>query len=233
MRKKMISPIFALFPKRCVFCGRLISASRDYCDSCEGKIRRVEEPSCPKCGRGKEFCRCGSRRRFYSSLVAPFYFEGVVRRGIHHFKFSNALHSADYFAASMVNTVKSKYADAVFDEVLCVPMTQKAGKRRGYNQSALLSQKVAQAIGVKYREDLLIKIYETDCQHGLNFFMRKGNLTGVFDVSQPAEVEGKRILLIDDIATSGETLDECAKMLYLYGAAEIRALTLALTKAGK
>lgn len=233
MKEKIISPLLALFPKRCVFCGRLIPASCDYCDTCEEKISRIEEPICSVCGMGKEFCRCRSKGRFCSKLASPFYYESAVRSGIHRFKFRNAFRSADYFARQMTDTVRARYGDKAFDCVLCVPMTEKSSKRRGYNQSALLSQRVAQAIGAEFRPDLLVKLYETGSQHGLNFYMRKGNLTGVFDVSQPDEIAGKTVLLIDDVATSGETLDECAKMLYLYDAAEICGLTLAITKGKK
>lgn len=229
MRHKLRLPIYALYPKRCVFCGRLIAASQDYCDVCAKDISCVEEPTCPLCGSGKKRCSCGGRRRFFSRIAAPFYFEGAVRHGIHRFKFRGAFRSADYFARKMAETARAKYADICFDMVLCVPMTRKSSKKRGYNQSVLLSQKVAESIGVPFCEDLLIKLYETESQHGLKHFLRKGNLTGVFDVSRAEEVNGKNILLIDDVKTSGETLDECAKMLYLYDAAQICALTLALT----
>ena len=78
-----------------------------------------------------------------------------------------------------------------------------------------------------------MKIYETDKQHGLKHYLRKGNLTGVFDVKNPDDVAGKTILLCDDISTTGETLNECAKMLWLYGAKEIYCISVALTKAKK
>ena len=74
------------------------------------------------------------------------------------------------------------------------------------------------------------KIYETEKQHGLNYYLRRGNLTGVFDSDSPGEIKDKTILLCDDISTSGETLNKCAKMLWLYGAKDVYCITLALTK---
>ena len=77
------------------------------------------------------------------------------------------------------------------------------------------------------------KLYETRPQHGISYLFRKGNLTGVFDVGNPDAVRGKKILLCDDISTSGETFNECAKMLWLNGAEKVCCICLALTKSKK
>ena len=112
-------------------------------------------------------------------------------------------------------------------------MTKKSQKDRGYNQCELLAKGISENTGINYKNGVLVKLYETDKQHGLKLFMRKGNLSGVFDVKNPSEVEGKTVLICDDISTTGETLNECAKMLWLYGAAEIYGISLALTKREK
>lgn len=130
----------------------------------------------------------------------------------------------------MAETVKEKFGNIDFDYITEVPMTQKSLKQRGYNQCFLLARGISERLGIEHKPQILKKLYETDKQHIISFYLRKGNLTGVFDVCNPEEVKDKTILLCDDISTSGETLNECAKMLWLHGAKEIYCITVALTE---
>ena len=109
-------------------------------------------------------------------------------------------------------------------------MTKRAVGKRGYNQCTLLAKEAAKLTGSEYIPAVIKKIYETDTQHRLSAIRRRGNLAGVFDVGEPGLVNGKTILLVDDISTSGETFNECAKMLWLYGADSVYCAALALTK---
>lgn len=233
MAEQKLLSIYALFPKRCVFCGELISPHREYCDSCATQISVVDLPICPKCGRGKPHCSCRSHSRFYDRLSAPYYYERAVRNGIHRLKFRGNKRNSSFFARRMCEAYARDYSDLHFDYSACVPSTAWAVKERGYNQSELLAKSVSERLGVEYCAGMLVKLYETTSQHSIGVLRRKGNLTGVFDVAPQFNVEGKSILLIDDVATSGETLDECAKMLYLHGAKSICCLTIALTKEKK
>ena len=138
--------------------------------------------------------------------------------------------NSEAFAAEMAKTVSERYSGIRFDYITEVPITKRAVKERGYNQCALLAENLSRICGIPYRQGILKKIYETEKQHGLNYYLRRGNLTGVFDSGFPDEIKDKTILLCDDISTSGETLNECAKMLWLYGAEDIYCITAALTK---
>lgn len=223
-------PAFSLLPRRCAYCGKAVTADVLMCTECKSKVSRIEGEICKNCGREKKICSCKKSANYYSSIAAPFYFEGVVRKGMHAFKFRKCPHNSEAYASEMAKTVAKRFENISFDYITEVPMTKKRLKKRGYNQCALLSKGISDKMGIEYRGDILKKLYETGNQHGLNYYLRKGNLTGVFDVVDPDEVKDKTILLCDDISTSGETLNECAKMLWLYGAKEIYCIAAALTK---
>lgn len=225
--------LYSLLPNRCAYCGRVIPSNVLQCTDCEKNLPRVTEEICRKCGRGTEFCSCKGAEMYFESLVAPFYFEGNVRKGMHAFKFRKSPDNAKAYSIEMAEAVKNRLSDVSFDFITEVPMTGKSIKKRGYNQCALLAENISGLIGVEYKPNLLAKLYETDIQHGLSYHLRKGNLTGVFDVPEPILIKDKTVLICDDISTSGETFNECAKMLWLHGAKEIYCVAAALTKSKK
>lgn len=218
-----------LYPQRCAYCGKVVSANELTCDECSAYLPRISGEICNKCGREKSQCSCKKAEKFYNGIVAPFYFVGNVRKGIHAFKFRNCPENAEAYGKEMAETVKKRYPHINFDYITEIPASQKSLKERGYNQCTLLAKRISENTGIEFRSNVLSKIYETEKQHGLKLYMRKGNLSGVFEVKNPNDVEGKTILLCDDISTSGETLNECAKMLWLYGAKEIYCVSVALT----
>ncbi len=221
--------VLLFFPRRCAYCGKVISASRMMCVKCEKELPRINGTTCIKCGREKDKCSCKGAEKYFVSLAAPFNFSGCVRNGIHAFKFRKGLRNYQSYSSEMARTVKQKFAGIDFDYITEVPMTDKSIKQRGYNQCSWLAEGISEKLNLEHKSDVLKKCYETKKQHGLNYYLRKGNLTGVFEVSTPEDVEGKTILLCDDISTSGETLNECSKMLWLHGAKEIYCITVALT----
>lgn len=222
----------SLYPQRCAYCGKVISAERFACDSCQKVLPRIKDEICFRCGRGIKFCSCKGEKYFVSQ-VASFYYEGVVRNGLHRFKFRNGRQNAEAFCIEMVKTVSERYADVTFDCIVAVPMTKKSIRQRGYNQIDLLCRGLEERLGIRYEKDALIKLYETGKQHGISLILRKGNLTGVFDVPEPEMIKDKVVLLCDDISTTGETFNECAKMLWLCGAKEVHCISIALTKQNK
>ena len=128
----------------------------------------------------------------------------------------------------MAQTCRKRYGDIEFDYVAYVPMDKKREKQRGFNQSMLLAKGIAEELNIPFGKNLLVKLYRTDVQHELNEVERKGNLLGAFDVSSAYNLEGRTVLLVDDVKTSGATLNECGKMLYLNGAERVFCLTAAL-----
>ena len=222
----------SLFPQRCAYCGEVVAVSEYACEDCLKILPRIEGDVCSRCGREKNDCACGGEK-YFDSVTAPFRYEGVVRRGLHVFKFRRGIQNSEAFCFEMAEAVRCRYPDKKFDYIIPVPMTKKSVRKRGYNQVGILADGLSEHLGIPVRKDIVMKIYETDKQHGISYILRKGNLTGVFDVVNPDCVAGKRILLCDDISTSGETFNECAKMLWLSDAAEICCVSLALTNSAK
>lgn len=232
--KKLIESFFlALFPRRCAYCGKVIPSDEFSCKACEKSLPRIEKDICIKCGREKDICSCKKSEKYFNALVAPFYFEGNVRKGLHIFKFRNGKQNYEAYCEEMAETFRKHYDGIKFDYVVSVPMTEKSRKKRGFDQCALLAKKLSELIDIECFPDALKKIYKTDIQHDLAYIFRKGNLAGAFDVADSEKINGKTFLLVDDISTSSETLDECSKMLWLNGADAIYCITVAVTKRNK
>ena len=225
--------ISSLFPKRCAYCGKIIAGDKTSCEDCRNNLPLIKGKLCIKCGREKSKCTCKGHENYYDGICAPFYFSGNVRKGVHRFKFRNSVESADEFAFQMSETVSDIYNDIVFNYITEVPITDKAKSIRGYNQSSIIAEKISRRLEIEYKPNVIKKIYETQKQHNLSFYLRKGNLTGVFDIPEPEMVKDKTILLVDDISTTGETLNECSKMLWLNGAKAVYCVTIALTELKK
>lgn len=219
----------ALFPRRCAYCGNVISSEKICCDECAVSLPRITGEVCVKCGREKSECSCKKSEKYFNSIAAPFYFTGKVRKGIHAYKFRHWRNSAEVFGLEMAKTVNERFGGIVFDYIVAVPLAEKSRKERGYNQCELLADELSKHLGFEHRKDVLSKIYETRKQHKISSVFRKGNLSGVFEVNNPSDVIDKMILLVDDISTTGETFNECSKMLWLYGAKSIYCVSAALT----
>ena len=114
------------------------------------------------------------------------------------------------------------------DFILCVPMTEKEEKERGYNQSELLAKEVGSRTGLSLFDNLK-KVKETDRQKKLTAKERRENLKGVFDVVRADEIKGKNVLVIDDVYTTGATINECARVLKRAGARKVYSITAAQT----
>lgn len=128
----------------------------------------------------------------------------------------------------MANCVKSDFPRVNFDFICFVPFTKLQKIRRNFNQSELLAEHIAKLLEIPLK-DVLIKLFETESQHKKSIRNRSGNVFGVYDVKENADVKGKTVLLVDDIKTTGATLNECAWILKIRGAKEVYCVTAALT----
>ena len=219
---------YVFYPRRCAFCGKVIAPKAEICSACGASAHRVPLPACPHCGCGSRDCVCGKHRsRFAAAFASPFYYEGCVREGIHRMKFHSEPEVAEVLGREMAAFSKQVYAGVQIDCVTFVPMTRREERERRYNQSELLAKSAAKELLLPC-VPTLEKLYETRRQRTLDRRRRSGNVFGVFDVIDPYAVEGRRILLCDDLHTTGATLTECAKMLRIRGAREVICLTAAV-----
>lgn len=231
MKKKAAEDILRFFfPDRCLCCGKVVGFKEKYCPDCREKLPRIKPPLCLYCGASLKDCRCDRKRSHYNRCVAPFYYDAGIREGLKSMKFYGKSARADGFAEEMTAFAREVYGDNQFDLAVCVPMTRRQVKQRGYNQSALLAEKIAELLNIPFSKRGLIKIFDNSPQHSLPSGKRGGNVAGVFECGDESAVNNKHILLIDDIKTTGATLNECAKMLLLAGAKSVSCLCCAVVR---
>ncbi|MDR0951911.1 MAG: ComF family protein [Oscillospiraceae bacterium] len=203
-----------LFPPRCVFCRRILGAS-------EKSICAVCEKSLPRTKNGGQ--QSGD---FFSVCVSPLYYEDAVRESILWFKFHDATQYAGTYGALMADCVR-EYLAGRYDLITWVPLSRVRLKSRGYDQAMLLAMATALKLD-DVAVELLKKSVDVPAQSGLGGAeTRRANISGVYMAPDEALVRGKRILLIDDIITTGSTISECAKTLRMSGAEDVVCATLA------
>lgn len=222
-----------LFPSHCAFCGTVTTEQSGICPDCSTELPFIEGEVCSLCGRKKNDCYRKGKSRYYTACASALYYGNTSRYGIFRIKDYRKFGGLNTIARLISATVRERFDGIGFDFMTAVPMTAREIRKRGFNQSELLGKLIAKNIGVEFRRGILSKIYETKPQKVLKSFERKGNISGVFHISCPDEVKDKTILLFDDIITTGATVDECSKMLILYGAKEVYVCSLLLTDSKK
>ena len=216
-----------VFPDRCCFCGRTVPHTTELCRRCSRDEKLIEQPVCASCGRSKKDCECNGRANFYQGITAPYNYTGNVKRGITRWKYYSAFHSVSFFAKRVKECVGRDFDVQKIDVITFVPQTQDESAHRQFNQGQALAEETGRQMNIPV-EPLLVKVCETSRQHRLPFALKSGNVFGAFDCSN-ADIEGRTILLIDDIKTSASTLNECTKMLHLAGAAAVYCAVIAIS----
>lgn len=213
------------FPERCAVCDEVISPGDRYCAVCRKAKLHVPEPRCLYCGGGKQDCVCRRRKRAYDSVVSVLYYEGRVREYFPRFKRRERYGAAQTFAEEMAVLVrKQEWQPQV---ITFVPSHTETMRERGFNPAELLAIELGRELSLPVKP-LLKKIYNTQPQKELPTVARSGNLLGAFDVTEPVD-KLACVLLVDDVTTTGGTLDECAKMLKIYGVETVYAVTACFT----
>ena len=216
-----------LFPRKCPLCGTLLLPNERICGKCSDGVVYIQPPVCRRCGRQIFDCACRGDNYSFVRCVSPFVYTKAVRNGMHRLKFHNVPESADFFGLYMASAVNREYRNLTFDLILSVPMHSADLHRRGYNQAELLARSISRRLTIPTANRILIKRVQNSTQHTLSRADRKSNVSGVFEVARPHLIAGKRILLCDDIITTGSTLDACAAELLKAGAHEVYCVTAA------
>lgn len=212
---KLFRKILRLFyPQRCPYCGKVMEPFEESCGSCTGE-------NTP--GPGGYFIKApGEELSIF--CCSPWLYRGRHRQAVLNFKFNHRREYAEPLGVSMARCAKEHFRERCFDLVCEVPLNRKRRKERGYDQSKLLAKEISRELRVSY-QSLLEKPAQNRIQHKLSYEQRWENVKGVYRLKSNADVSGKRILLCDDIITSGATLWEAASVLRAAGAKEVCGLS--------
>jgi ComF family protein len=229
MKSKLVDNVLSYaFPKNftCDICGIEVFKGTNLCPECLNKITFNNQATCPVCGRKtttNSLCfECKDLAPLFKKAVSPLvYKEGAVAL-VHKFK-SNSGYLKEYFA----DLIAPKCADFVGAQAICyVPMTKKAIKKRGYNQSELLAKALSERLQLPILYDALTKIRETAEQKNLTRKEREENLGSCFKADKQL-VENKVLILVDDVLTTGATAETATKALLKAGAKTVYFATIA------
>lgn len=204
-----------IFPERCPYCGCLIESEEIACPGCFEILRQKHIPL----KSGVSGYRC----------VSSFVYGGKVRRMIIRMKFHDRTQYIPQIAKVTSDDIKAVFNGICFDSISYVPMHPKDKKSRGYNQSELLAKALSKELSIPCL-NTLDKIKRTKKQHTLTYSQRRKNLSGAFKTVEDAAINGKSILIVDDIITSGATLSACCKALKRSNPKMICCATIASAK---
>ena len=226
-----------IFPSNiyCMCCERPIDSKMPYslCGHCVRIVQWVDGNSCSKCGKplynyGSDTCKdCSLSNREFKRGFTTVRYSRVERDIIHQFKYRDRSYYGEKLAELMYERILSEDIDA--DLILPVPMYKLKERRRGYNQAGLLARALARNLDKPYYPDLLIRNLDTRPMSSLGAEERKKNLEGAFSVDGDKAhiIKDKTILLVDDIFTTGSTVNACSEALRKFGAASVYVLTFA------
>jgi ComF family protein len=224
-----------LYPPRCLVCRAL--GESGLCAACLAQIAPIAPPLCRTCGQTipanaeEGGClHCHLRRPAFTRARALGAYDGVLRAAIHQFKYRDRPQLAAPLGLSLAAFARESAPDLNdlrFDALLPVPMHPVRRRLRGYNQSERLACVVGGELGLPLLTNALVRTRAARPQVGLDRDARLTNLRGAFAVPRPEAVQGQTLLLIDDVATTGSSLHECALALKANGAQAVYALTLA------
>lgn len=208
-----------LYPPKCICCGRLLErVEQAVCASCAAKLAATDGGSCAQSGA------------WFGQCVSPFFLEGLVGDSLSQFKFHHREGNGDFFGQQMGACARENLAGA-FDLITWVPVSRKRRWERGFDQSKVLAAWVAASYGTKPRATLkkqrnIMPLSQTKGGGEV----RQALVKGIYDVVEPCSMTGKRVLLIDDIITTGATLNEASRVLILAGATEVCCVTAARSR---
>ncbi len=205
-----------IYPQTCCFCGKVSAVP--ICEECRKKVTYVKEPRCKKCGKPirykeQEYCLDCQRKTFaYEQGRSIWVHKGAVPWSIYQFKYHNRRIFGAFYASELHRLYGQKIKEWGIDVIVPVPLHPKRKRRRGYNQTEIIARHLSKLTGIPVEKNWVRRVRYTKPQKTLNDKERKQNLENAFAVRE-LHKEYQRVLLIDDIYTTGSTIDTIAKQL--------------------
>ena len=237
MQRWLTAALDLVYPRACAACGAALDSRHDghVCWDCLGELQVVAAPLCRWCGDpaagevGVEYtCSwCVRTEPAFDRARSAVRFRAGVRPVIHALKYGQAAGLAADLMPLLEACVRTHYARVEFDGVAAVPLHHRRERERSYNQSALLARRMARRLRVPCFDACVRRVRATPSQTNLNAQERKANVRDAFAVAHPEWLEGRTLLLVDDVMTTGATVHECARTLKGAGAAAVYVATVA------
>ncbi len=213
--------ISAIYPNKCICCSNIIEEGQHLCSKCSNLIERNNLTDiCLLCGHDKSECVCKYNVYRFNSLICVFKNTGRARKAYYSYKFLKRQHYAKFFASEMSKAVLECYKDIDFDFICSVP----SSNRYGYDHSGYLAKNISRFLDLPYTENLMSCVIKTKKQHKSTIDERLTITVGKYKCK--ARIDDAKVLLVDDIKTTGSTLDECAKVLLFAGAKSVHCITI-------
>ncbi|MCC7300265.1 MAG: ComF family protein [Verrucomicrobia bacterium] len=225
-----------LYPRNCIQCGETAPEPMNYiCWDCLCTTPKVDPPFCELCGdpvagdiQHDYTCfACARETPAFSRARSAVRYEGAVGESLRALKYGSALWMVRDMTELLLACVQAEYSGVEFDVITAVPLFSPRRRERGFNQAALLAEALGRRLRLPFRERLLRRVRATVSQTGLTAPQRAANVHGAFRIGLFARPAGLRILLVDDVMTTGATVNACAKALKRGGAASVYVVTVA------
>ncbi len=213
-----------VYPARCPICGAFAEWDELICEKCKGELEETDESVCSGCGN----CVCICERAAYTRTVTAFFYDGTARRGILSLK--DGAKEFGYFVGRFLGEKIKESGEMNADIIVPVPMSPQRRRERRYNQAEVIADGISEITGIRKANGILYKTGSA-VQHELNSEQRRENVSA-FGIRE-CSLDGMKILLCDDVLTTGSTMCKCAELLKTKGAAEIYAAVGATTKLKK
>lgn len=230
MFEKLINIIY---PKTCPICGCLLEKNHLICNECQKEITVIKEPRCQKCGKmlmsGEQiFCKdCKKQIHYFDKGVAVFVYHGKIKESIERFKFHNIREYTDFYAEAAGRFYGEIIRGWNIDVMIPIPIHKTKEIKRGYNQALVFAKSFGNRMEIPVDDSILKRIKSTQAQKGLTRENRYRNLKDAFAVNRDMCKTIANVLLIDDIYTTGSTMDICAELLKMAGIKKVYFLCIA------
>lgn len=224
-----------LYPPRCPICDKVILPKDNICPACRKKIHTTAEPVCMKCGKPlsnerKEYCfNCGKRNYNFTQGKALWIYEKEVKMSVYRFKYQNKREYGKVYASEIVKRYGGWIENKKIQAIIPIPLHRNRKRKRGYNQAEVLAKEIGRILDLPVDTKLLIRVRDTKPQKMLDDAERKNNLKKAFKITENI-VQLNHILLIDDIYTTGSTLDAAASALKAAGVRHVYTCCISIGK---
>lgn len=238
MKEYVESFLELLYPEKntCFICNVYDESINDsyICRDCKKKLKKIIPPLCIKCSKPIDYASeclcpdCTVYEKSFETAKAPFSYEGLVKDSIYSYKYHNKPYFYKFFAACLLSFMKENNYTS-FDYITSVPLHRSKMRTRGYNQAELLAKCLSRKLSIPYA-DALKRTVKTTKQSQQSRDERRKNLQGAFALKSPHKnksIKNSRVLLVDDVYTTGSTADECSKTLLNFGVSKVYVITIA------